>query len=98
MRDGVVEGSAVFALEPLDQREAIFDLLQAAGRGIDAVGEAAKGKRQVFELRLDAVAGVEVWREPRIDRRELAHALPHVAERGERRRLVVVQLRVALAA
>ena len=44
------------------------------------------------------VAGVEVRSKTRIDGRQLANPLPHVAEQGERRALVVVQLRVAFGA
>src|SRR4029453_10440084 len=55
-------------------------------------------ERQVVELGLDAVPGLEVWREPRIDHGELADALPDAAEAGDRRFLRVVELRVALTA
>ena len=98
MRNRLLERPAVLALEPLDQRQAILDLLQSSGRRVDAVREIAQREGEVLELRLDAVAGVEVRREARIDGRQLADALPHVAERGERRAFVVVQLGVAFAA
>jgi hypothetical protein len=39
--------------------------LQTLRRRIDAAGEVAKREREVIELRLDAVARVEVRREPR---------------------------------
>ena len=69
-----------------------------AGRRVDAVGVAAQEERQVLELRLDAVARLEIRRELRIDRRQLADPLPDAAEPGEHRVVAVVERRVALLA
>src|SRR6185503_9204818 len=98
MRDRVFKRAAVLALEPLDQREPIFDLLQTLRRRIDAGREVAKCEREIIELGLDAVARVEVRREARIDRRELADAFPDSPEDCQGGPLGLVQFRVALAA
>ena len=80
MRDGLLERAAVLALEPFDQRQAILDLLQSSRRCVDAAREIAQREREVLQLRLDGLAGVEVRRKARINGGQLPHALPHVAE------------------
>jgi len=76
----------------------IFDLLQPRRRCVDLVAVATQQEGQVFELRLDTVAGLEVRRKPRVDGRQLADPLPDMAQRRERRRFVVVEFRVTLSA
>src|SRR5688500_7689143 len=78
-RNDVLEPAAVLPLETIQQRQALLDLLQPRRRGVHAVGVAAEEERQVFELRLDAVAGVQVAGELRIDGRQLADTLPDAA-------------------
>ena len=53
---------AVFLLEPLELREAIFDGLQPLGRRVEVRAVAAKKEREVVEPRLDLVALLEVRR------------------------------------
>ena len=43
----------------------------------------AQGEREVLELRLDGVAGLEVRAKRRVDRRQLRDALPDPSERGQ---------------
>ena len=76
VRDHVVQRRTVLPLQPLEQRQAILDLLQPPGRRIDAVGVVAEEERQVLELRLDGVARLEVRRRARVERGELADPLP----------------------
>ena len=54
--DDLVQRRTVLALEPLEQRQPILDLLQAARRRVNPRGEVAQGERQVLELCLDGVA------------------------------------------
>src|SRR5688572_32048593 len=96
--DRSVQAAAMFSFQPFDQREAVLDLLQPAGRRVQTVDDVPQREREVLELRLDVVSRIEMRCESRIDRSELADPLPDTAERGERRRVVVVELRVALAA
>ena len=58
-RDDVGQGRAVLALEPLEQREALLDLLQPRRRGFDVVGVLPQKPGQVLELGLDAVARLQ---------------------------------------
>ncbi len=58
--DDVGQRRPMFALQPLEQREPVFDLLQPGRRRLDAVGIAAQVQGEILELRLDAVARVEV--------------------------------------
>ena len=96
--DRVLQRGPVLVLDPLEQREPIFDLLQLRGRRIDPVGVAAQEERQVFELRLDPVAGIDVRRKLRIDDGQLADTLPDAAEPAQHRVVALVQRRVALFA
>ena len=98
MRDCLLEGAAMLSFEPLDERQAIFHVLQTLRRRIDSAGEVAERERQIVELRLDAVPRFEVRREPRIDRGELADPFPDAAEDDERRFLGVVKLGVTFPA
>ncbi len=82
----------MLALQPFEECQPIFDLLQACRRRVDAVSEVAKRKRQIFEARLDVALLLHVQGEPRIDGGELAHALPDVRQPGEHRRVGVVEL------
>src|SRR5207302_3918121 len=59
---------------------------------------APKEEGQVLELRLDAVARLEVRLKSRIERRELGDATPDVAQFRENRAVALVQRRVALDA
>ncbi len=53
---------------------------------------------KILELRLDAVARVEVRLELRVERRQLPDAPPDAAERRENRAVALVERRVALGA
>ena len=97
-RDDVGQRRPVLPLQPLEQRQPILDLLQPRRRRLDAVGVAAQEDREILELRLDAVARVQVRLELRIERRQLADAAPDAAERREHRVVALVQRRVALGA
>ncbi len=88
----------VLPLDPLEQREALLDLLQPRRRCIDAVAIAPQEVREILELRLDAVARVQVRLEPGIDRRELADAFPDGAESRKHRRIALVERGVAFGA
>ena len=57
---------------------------------------AAQEEREILELRLDAVARVEVRLELRVERRELANPLPDAAELREHGGVALVQRGVAL--
>ena len=96
--DDVGQRRAVLALQPLEQREPVLDLLQRRRGRVDAVGVDPQGVRQILELRLDAVPRLEVRDEPRIERRQLADPAPDVAQARQRRLVAVVQRRVASAA
>ncbi len=85
----------VLALEPLDERQPVLDLLEARRRGVEALPIVAEREREVLELGLDAVAGAGVRRERRVDGRQLTHPLPDLPERREGRRLLVVEQRIA---
>ena len=63
LRDDVVQARPVLLLQTLDQREPVLDLLETLGRGIDSGGIRAEEEREVLELRLDDVAGLQVRRE-----------------------------------
>jgi hypothetical protein len=96
--DDLLQRGAVLPLQPLEQRQPVLDLLQPRRRGVHAVGIAAQEVGEVLELRLDAVAGVHVRRELRVDGRQLADALPHAAQAREHGAVAVVQRAVALLA
>ena len=88
----------MFALQPLEQGQAIFDFLQSFRRGVNAVGVRAKKEREVFELTLDALACVHIGSEPRIDGRQFPNPLPHAAETSQDRGVALVERCVRLLA
>ena len=92
------EGTAVLPLQALDQGQTVFDLLQPGRRGINAIGEVAEREGEILELGLDAVAGIQVRREPGVNRGQLPHPLPDPAEPSEGGRLRVVEFGVSLVA
>jgi hypothetical protein len=47
----------MFAFEPLDERQAILDLLEPRRRGVEALLVVAERQGQVLELGLDAIPG-----------------------------------------
>ncbi len=95
LRACVGQRRPVLALDPLEQREALLHLLQPGRRCIDAIAIAPHEVREILELRLDAVAGVQVRLEPGIDGGELADAFPHGPESRKHRRIAFVQRGVA---
>src|SRR5439155_10992159 len=66
--DHIGERRTMLALEPLQQRKPFLDLLQTRGRRFDSLGIAAEKRGEILELRLDAVARVDVGLELRIER------------------------------
>jgi hypothetical protein len=87
----------VLLLQTLEQREAILDLLQARRGRVDVLRIRAQEEREILELRLDRVARVEVGRELRIERGELADASSRRPERRQRGLVPFVERRVGLA-
>src|SRR5207253_2201202 len=77
------ERRAVFALQTIEQRQPVLDLLETRRRRLDAVGVSPQEQRKVFELRLDAVARVEVGLELRVERRQIRDAPPDVSKSGQ---------------
>ena len=73
----------MLAFQTLEQREPFLDLLKLGRRRVDPVGIPAEEQREIFELRLDAVAGLEVGPELRFELREFGHPPPDRAQTGE---------------
>ena len=96
--DHVGQRRTVFPFQPLQQRQPVFDLLQAGRRGFNRVGVAAEKSGQILELRLDAVARVEIRLEARIEAGELRDTAPDLSERGQNGIVALVQCRVAVGA
>ncbi len=88
----------MLALQSLQQGKALLDLLETCRRGLDAVRVASEKARQVLELRLDAVARLEVRLELRLERRQLRDTPPHPTQRAKDCVVVLVEGRVALRA
>ena len=61
------ERRAIFALQSIEKRQPLLDLLQPGRRGFDPVGVPAQEQREILELRLDAVARLDV----RLDRKSV---------------------------
>ena len=78
--DDLLQAWPVLPLQALEQRQAILDLLQPLGGRVDPVRIGAEKECEILELPFDALAGIDVWSELRIDRGELTHPLPHAAE------------------
>ena len=96
--DDVGKRRAVLPLQPFEKREPFFDLLEPRRRGFDAVGIAPQEQSEILELRLDAVACLEIRLEPRVERRQIGDLPPHGSEPGENGLVALVQRRVALRA
>ena len=96
--DDVGERRAVLLLQTLEQREAVLDLLEPRRRGVDVLRVGAQEEREVLELRLDRVARLDVGRELRVERGELADLLPHRPERRQRGVVAVVERGVGVGA
>ncbi len=84
--------------DPFYQRETLFDLLELRRRRFDAFGVAAEKHGEIFQLRLDAVARVDIRLELRIEGRELRNPPPHIPKLRENRIVALVQRGVALGA
>ncbi len=97
-RDGVLEPRTVLAFDPFEKSEPVLDFLQLCRRRLDPVRIPAEEPRQILELRLDAVARVEIGLKLRVHARELANPPPHAAERRQRRIVAVVERRIAFFA
>ena len=95
-RDNVAKGRTKFALEPLEQRKALFHVLQFRRRGVDLVDIAAQKDRQVLELRLDRVARIEVRLKLRVDRGQFADAPPDMPQARQHGIIAFIERRVAL--
>ena len=78
--DDLCERRTVLLLQAFKERQPVFHLLEPRRRRLDAVGVAAQVFRQVLELRLDAVAGVEIRLERGVERGKLTDPPPHAAE------------------
>ena len=98
LRDDVVERRPVLLLQTLEQREPVFDLLEPLRRGVDAGGVRAEEEREVLELRLDDVAGVEVRREAASIAASSPSRFQTIAERRKGRLVAFVQCVVRLGA
>jgi hypothetical protein len=88
--DDIGERRPVFALQTLEQRKPILDLLQPGGRGFDRVGIAAQEQGEIFELRLDAIASLEVGVELRVERGQFGHPPPDASQIREHRSVALV--------
>ena len=97
-RNDIGQRRAVFALHPLELRQPLFYLLQVASRGVNPIGVAAQKQREILELRLDAVARVDVRNELRIERREFPHSPPDLTQTGKDGVVALVERGVALGA
>ncbi len=96
--DDIGQRGAVFPLQAFEQGEALFHLLQPRGRCFDAGHVLPEKSGEVFELRLDAVARVEIRLELRIEGRQLRHAAPDVPEARQNGIVALVKRRVAVGA
>ena len=47
-------------LQPLEQRQPLLDLLEPARRRVDPLAEVTQREREIFELRLDRLALLEI--------------------------------------
>ena len=81
----LAERRAVFAFQAIEKGQPLLDLLQPGRRRFDAVGVPPQKLRQILELRLDAVACVQVRLKLRVERRQLRHAAPDMAEARQNR-------------
>ncbi len=97
-RDDLFDRRAVLLLEPLDDREAALDLVEAARAHLELLLVVAQAKRQVLEGRERLRPRVEEALERGVDRREVLHPAKDQAEARERGALVVVEQTVGLAA
>src|SRR5262249_40272559 len=95
-RDHLRQRWPIFALQPLEQRQPLLHLLQALRRRIDSVGVLAEKASQIFELRFDAVARLEIGPELRIEGRQFRDSTPDVSQCRENRIVTLVQRGVAL--
>ena len=98
LRNDIAKRRAIFPLEPLEQRQPVFDLLEPCRRGFDVVSVAPQKEREILELRLDSVARLEIRLERRIQRGELCHPPPDAAEVRQRGPVALIQQRVAFRA
>src|SRR5205814_8147723 len=78
--------------------ETLLDLLQMRGRRFDPFGVAAEKSGEILELRLDAVARIDIRMKLRIERCQLRDAPPDAPESREERVVAFVKRRVTLRA
>jgi hypothetical protein len=71
---------SVLALQTLEQGEPVLHLLQPRGRRVDSRGVRSQEVREVLELRLDAIARLDMRREARVERAQILEPLPDDAE------------------
>ena len=82
-REHVVERRPVLPLQALERRQPIFDGLQPIGRRVEVARVSRRKNARSSSARLHVVALLEVRHEPRVERRQVADALP---DRGRARR------------
>ncbi len=95
--ESISKGRSVLSLDRLQNRQPVLDSLKLSRSSVQTAGEVAKREGQVLELRLDLGLRFEVPGEPRVDRRQLADALPDTTQRAQRRGFRLVELAVPLA-
>ena len=96
--DDILQRRTVLLLQPLEDRQAIFDFLQPGGRRVDLCGVRPQEVREILELRLDRVAGGNVRLKLGVDRRQLADPFPDRREPGQRGAVSFLQSGVRLGA
>ena len=96
--ENLAEGSAVLALQTIEDRKTVFDFLKAGRRGVDALRVRPQEEREILELRFHAVAGIDIRTEAIIDAGELAELAPDRAEGRQCRLVTLVERRVRIGA
>ena len=76
LRKDVAKRRSMLLFQTLEYREPVLELLQPLGGRIDVRRIRSKEEREIFELRLDPVARLQVRDKSRVDRRELGDAFP----------------------
>jgi hypothetical protein len=74
--DDISQRRSIFPLQSLDERQAIFNLLQLRRRRIDSLAIQSQAHRQILELRLNRVARLQMRPEHGIDIGKLGHPFP----------------------
>ena len=96
--DGIGQRRSVFLLQAFDQRQTVFHFLQFGWGRVDVFAVGAQTEGEIFQLRFDGVARLQVRLKRRIQLSQFGDPLPDQPQAGQCGLVAVVQRPIGFAA